>query len=304
MQSELDAKFREFRDGGETGFDPLDLGCDDGEDVRTPGRGRPSAPICDLARASYWAWSVQRAAGKSFAELEREMTLLPFSQRDGGGFNQPHAWLKYAKGERTPTPPSKGDKSPVVHAEKRYPGTRAIYDSIVWDLMYDDQTKPTKRLKLTSRISPFVLNKIDPKDIEKKDQYRILLTADGISSLVLIRHLDAFGLLLMQWRNLDWERLDISLIFLARTWLLYSFQWMEPFVTCRRLMAKLIHHNIRELGLLNGPGGLDPNKTFDERARDAFFSALLGGVAVEVPSSFFQDIFPQSQLDPSHIPPI
>ena len=93
MQSELDAKFREFRDGGENGFDPLDLGCDDGEDVRTPGRGRPSAPICDLARASYWAWSVQRAAGKSFAELEREMTLLPFSQRDGGGFNQPHAWL-------------------------------------------------------------------------------------------------------------------------------------------------------------------------------------------------------------------
>jgi hypothetical protein len=26
MQSELDAKFREFRDGGENGFDPLDLG--------------------------------------------------------------------------------------------------------------------------------------------------------------------------------------------------------------------------------------------------------------------------------------
>lgn len=294
MKMELDAKFREFRDGGENGFDPLDLGCDDDEDVRIPRRGRPSAPIVDRARASYWAWSVQKAAGKSFAELEREMALQPFSQRDGGSFNQPHAWLKYAKGERTPTPPSKGDKSPVIQAEKRYPGTRAIYDSIVWDLMYDYQTKPTKRLNLTHRISPFVLNKIDPKDIEKKDQYRILLTTEGISKLPFIRHIDALGLLLMQWRNLDWERADISIIYLARTWLLYSFQWMEPFVTCKRLIAKLIHQNVVELGLLNGPMGLDPKKTFDERVRDAFFAALLGGVAVEVPATFFHDVVPQS----------
>lgn len=88
----------------------------------------------------------------------------------------------------------------------------------------------------------------------------------------------------MQWRNLDWERADVSLIYLAREWLLYSFQWMEPFVTCRRLIAKLIHQNVRELGLLNGPGGLDPNKTLHERVRDAHFSALFGGVVVNVPN--------------------
>lgn len=265
-------------------LDPLDLGFDHDEDVNMPRRGRPKSPILDCTRASYWAWSVQKVAGKSFAELEREMAPRQFPRRDGGGFEQPNAWLKYAKGDRCPSPPSKGDKSPVVLAEKRYPGTQAVYDSIVWDLLYDGQKQPTKRLKLTSRISPYILNQIDPKHIEEKDQYRILLTAEGVSRLVFVRHLDAFGLVLMQWRNLDWERVDISLIYIARTWLLYSLQWMEPFVTCRRLMTKLIHHNVRELGLLNGPGGLDPNKTLDERVSDAYFAALLGGVVVNVPS--------------------
>ena len=70
------------------------------------------------------------------------MALRKFPPRDGGGFEQPNAWLKYAKGERCPLPPYKGDKSPVVQAEKRYPGTKAVYDSIIWDLLYDDQTKP------------------------------------------------------------------------------------------------------------------------------------------------------------------
>lgn len=285
MESEWDMKFREFRDCGSNCFDPLDLGIDDDEDdVHTSRRGRPRSPILERTRASYWAWTVQRAAAMPFAELERELALRQFPRREGGGFEQPNAWLKYAKGERCPSPPCKGDESPVVQAEKRYPGTHDVYDSIAWELMYDYQTPPTKRLKLTSRISPFVLDKIDPKHIEDKDQYRILLTWDGISRLPLIRHLDAFGLLLMQWRNLDWHRIDVALIYIVRTWLLFSLQWMEPFVTCRHLITKLIHHNVRELGLLYGPAGLDPSKSHDERVRDAFLAALAGGVVLNLPS--------------------
>jgi hypothetical protein len=270
-------------DDGANNFDPLDLGFDDGE-ACVPRRGRPNSPVLHRARAAYWAWTVQMTAAKSFAKLEREMALRAFPTRDGGGFAQPNAWLKYAKGQRSALPPSEGDKSPVVRTEARYPGTRAAYDSIVWDLMYDAQSRPMKRLRLTSRVSPYVLSLIKPKHIQEKDKYRILLTHEGIADLVFIRHLDAFGLLLMQWRNLDWERADVSLIYLARTWLLFSFQWMEPFVTCRRMLTKLIHQNVGELGLLNGPGGLDPNKTPDECVRDAFFSALFGGVVVNVPS--------------------
>lgn len=284
METELDTKYREFRDCGTNAFDPLDLGSDDDESMHTPRRGRPNSPILERARASYWVWTVQRAAGKSFAELEREMALQQFDPREGGGFKQPNAWRKYAKGERCPLPPSKGDKSPVVQAEKRYPGTMAAYDSIVWDLLYAHQATPTKRLKLTSRISPYVLSKIAPKDIEEKDQYRILLNTNGIANLVLVRHLDALGLLLMQWRNLDWERIDVLLIYMVRTWLLFSMQWMEPFTTSRRLLATLIHHNLPEVGLLNGPGGLDPKKTFDERVRDSALAALVAGIGLEMPS--------------------
>lgn len=262
--------------------DPLDLGSDEVEVEHISTRGRPRSPIVDRTRAAYWAWTVQRAAGKSFAELEREMALRQFPKRDGGGFEQPNAWLKYAKGERSPLPPSKGDKSPVLRAEVLYPGTRATYDSILWDMMYDDQSQPTRRMKLTSRIAPYVLTRIDSVHIEKQDQYRVLLTPDGISRLVLIRHLDALGLLLMQWRNLDWERADVYLIHMVRMWLLFSFQWMEPFVTCRSLLKKLIHHNVGELGLLNGPGGLDPNKTHEERVIDTYWACFTGGVAVPI----------------------
>lgn len=264
-------------------FDPLDLGCDD-EEERVPGRGRPKASLLSRVRGAYWARTVQMTAAKSFAVLEREMALKPFPTRDSAGYFQPHAWLKYAKGERTPLSPSKSDTSPVLRAELRYPGTRAVYDSIVWDLLYDAQSRPTKRMRLTSRISPFVLNRINPEHIQEKDQYRVLLTHDGIANLVLIRHLDALGVLLMQWRNLDWERADLAMIYLARTWLLFSFQWMEPFVSCRSLIKKLIHQNVPEMGLLNGPFGLDPKKNTDERIRDAYFSALTGGVTVNLPN--------------------
>jgi hypothetical protein len=263
-------------------YDPLDLGICEDVDDQAKKRGRPKSSILDRARASYWAWGVRQTAGKSFAEIERELVTREFPRRDGGGFEQPNAWLKYAKGERCPIPPSNNEMSPVVLAEKIYPGTSANYDSIVWDLLYDSQSKPPEPLKLTSRITPYVLNRIDPKHIEEKDELRILLSPEGVSNLVLVRHLDAFGLLLMQWRNLDWKRLDISLIFLARRWLLYSFQWMEPFVTCRHIMAHLIHHNVRELGLLNGPGGLAPQKSLDVQLHDAIFAALLGGVEIPI----------------------
>lgn len=290
MKSEQDTKFGEFRDCGATDLDPFNLGSDDDTDECIARRGRRKAAILDRARSSYWAWTVQKAAGKPFAELERELALRQFPKRDGGGYVQPNAWRKYAKGDRCPLPPSKGKKSPVVQAEKRYPGTRAIYDSITWDLMYNKHTRPTKRLKLTSRISPDVLNQIDLNHIQEKDQYRILLNADGISRLVFIRHIDAFGLLLMQWRNLDWERVTPSLIYIVRTWLLFSFQCMEPLISCRRLMAKLIHQNVPELGLLNGPSGLDPKKTHDERARDAFLAGLYGGVTIDISSLSSNDV--------------
>lgn len=274
----------ENRDRDLSRFDPLDLGWGDDEVERLPKRGRPRSPILNRARAAYWAWTTKIAAGMSFAEIERELAPRPFPRRDGGGFEQPNAWLKYAKGNRCPLPPNEGKMSPVVRAERRYSGTQAIYESIVWDLMYDDHSRPAKRMKLTARISPQVLRLIEPQHIEKKDQYRVLLTPDGIARLVLVRHLDALGLLLMQWRNLDWERADISLIFFVRKWLLFSFQWMEPFAACRCLMAKLIHHNVMEIGLLNGPGGLDPAKSLEQCVRDAYLAALMGGVKVNLTS--------------------
>lgn len=237
--------------------------------------------LIDRARSAFWAWTVKNQSGLDFAALERELLPESVRPRAGGGYEQPYAWYKYAKGERAPLPPEKGENSPVLIADKRYPGTAQAYQSFTWDLLYPADEVLPKPLALTNRISPYVLSRLDEEDIEGIDQERILLTLEGAGRAVLIKHFDAFGLLLMQWRNGTPERLSVELVYLTRIWLLHAFEWMSPFPECRHLLLELFQENLCELGVLEGPGGLDLDKNMQERMNDAFWAAFLSG-AVEI----------------------
>lgn len=218
------------------------------------------------------------AACKDFAEIERELSPKPYRHREDGGYDQPHAWSKYSRGDRTPEPPERGPESPIVRAEKRYPGSALAYTSITWDLLYPSHSPPVKPLPLTSRLSPYVLERISPEHIVERNKYRILLTDEGICSSVLIKHIDALGLLLMQWRNGDRRRLSVEQSLYTRIWLSHAFEWMPLFIRCKELIASLIEENVPELGVLEGPFGLDLSKTMEERYRDALYGGLLGDV--------------------------
>lgn len=241
-------------------------------------RGRPALALLDRARSAFWAWTVKERSGLDFAALERELSVSPFCKREGGGYEQPYAWYKYAKGERTPSPPSDGKMSPVLLAERKFPGTALAYQSITWDLIYPAEKDLLTPMQLSNRVSSYVLDHLDEKHIESRDSHRILLTPEGVARTVLIKHMDALGLLLMQWRNGTPKRLSIELVYFTRTWLLHAFEWITPFPECRHLLLRLFEENLDELGVLEGPGGLSLQKSQDERISDAYWAALFAEV--------------------------
>lgn len=245
-----------------------------------PRRGRPPRKLLERARGAFWAWSVRIDSGKDFASIERELSPKIFRRLDGGSYDQPHAWSKYSRGARTPEPPEKGTISPVIRAEGMYPGSSLAYTSITWDLLYPQQNPLVRPLPLTKRLSPYVLERISPEHIVARDRNRILLSNEGIRRAVLIKHIDALGLLLMQWRNGDRKRLSVEHILYTRFWLSYAFESMSNFAKCRQLLITLIEENVPELGVLEGPGGLDLSKPLEERYRDAIFAGFLVGVPV------------------------
>lgn len=214
-------------------------------------RGRPHNSPLELARSRFWAWHVRNTANKSFAELERELKPNSAKTRDGGGFIQHHAWLKYSKGERCPLPPTKGDKSPVLLAEKIYPGTAAAYDSITWDCLGLTEYPPTKPPELTRRISPIIMNRLKPNYIERVDGYSLLLNPLGFACVALIPHIDALGMMLMQWRLGGRDRFDYLLVFFFRHWIVFKAKKLPELETWFDQFLEMVDHYAPELGCLS-----------------------------------------------------
>lgn len=248
------------------------------EPPRNKSRGRPRLGLLDRARASYWAYEVKQVSGKSFTVIERELSPEAVRGRDGGGFEQPHAWRKYANGDRAPRSPQQDKSSPVIRAENRYPGTADAYHSVTWDLLYSPENKPLQPQRLTHRIAHNVAERIRSKDIEKRTPCNILLTPQGIRRVASVSHIDAFGLLLMQWRNGTPNRLTVELIYFTRMWLLQALDRGSHFATCQHHILSLVEEHIPELGVLSGPDGLDPSKSEDNRLCDATMAGFFAGI--------------------------
>lgn len=246
-------------------------------------RGRPKQGPLAYARAAFWARSVQIVARKKFSELEREISPDSAKPRDGGGFSQPHAWSKYARGKRVPRPPELGDESAVFLAEALYPGTISAYSSITWDFLQESDFQLADLPKLGDRVSPSVLNTLRCGDIEHMDSNRITLSPAGYAYASRIQHFDVLGLMLMQWHGRTAQDLRIHHIFYARLWLMRASRWLFPFRMTRNLLLPLIEERVPELGLLSGPSDLSLAKTDEDIARDAYYGLLFGGESFLLP---------------------
>jgi len=240
-----------------------------------PKRGRPKRDPLEMARAAWWARGVQFASRKGFAELERKLNPTKVRPRDTGGFTQPYAWDKYARGERIPTPPTTGKNcSPILLAEQCYRGTSFCYFSITWDVLKNG--KELNLPALARRVAPEVMRQLDREKYETSKKYGLILSPAAIADIANIRHLDVLGLMLMQWRGGYYDFLRDFHVYYAREWLLSASRWIFPFRMTRNLLLPLIEERVPELGILTGPLGMSLDRTVEQQLRAVHRAMLLG----------------------------
>lgn len=101
--------------------------------VRPPTRGQPKRDPVDQLRTRVWYQLVKHRSGLPSA-YAIEQALEPGAADAGeAGVNRPRKWDAYAKGARVPK--ATGEASSVTLAEARYPGTKACFESSLWEVL-------------------------------------------------------------------------------------------------------------------------------------------------------------------------
>ena len=162
--------------------------------------GRPRRSSFESARAAFWACNLSCLAGKSLAEVEREIYPSRVKKRDGGGYEQPNSFNKYSKGEKAPRNPTTYLDSPVNLADIHYPGSDLAYHSIFWEIVNNEniEINLSKYRQLISVEAKELLQAYDI-NIDKKDKF--LFSDDEFMKMVTIQHIDVLALMLMQLRH-------------------------------------------------------------------------------------------------------
>lgn len=162
--------------------------------------GRPSRSSFESARAAFWSCNLRCLAGKSLAEVEREIYPSHVKKRDGGGgYEQPNSFNKYSKGEKAPRNPTTYLDSPVNFADMHYPGSALAYHSIFWEIVNNEniEINLSKNHHLISIEAKKLLQAYDI-NIDKK--FKLLFSDDEFMKMVAIQHIDVLALMLMQLR--------------------------------------------------------------------------------------------------------
>ena len=237
--------------------------------------GRPKRSKIESARAAFWASNLSYKSEKSFPDIERELYPESIKKRDGGGFTQPFAFNKYAKGTRSPHHFDDCVDSPVTRAEKKYPGTQSAYSSIFWDLMtIADREIDIK--KFYSRISNLSKMQLKLCGVNLENRTQLLLTDNELAIIFRIKNIDVLGLMLLQIKS-NKETIRYELIYLIREWLLKASLDYAPFKMCLYIIFEAIEENLIELGEMTGSFGLTVNSTDAEKQRGATMAAIFSG---------------------------
>ena len=255
--------------------------------------GRPKRTKIESARAAFWVSNLCYKTQKSFSDLERELYPEQIKKRDGGGYTQPYAFAKYSNGSRIPNHKYDSVDSPVIRAEKRYRGTQAAYDSILWKLMtISNQEVDTK--KFYSELPDFTKIILKFYKINLENRSQLLLTDDELTIIFNIKNIDMLGLMLLQIKS-DNSTIRYELIYLIREWLLKVSLEYVPFKMCSNLIFEAIEENLIELGDMTGEFGLKVNATDEEKHRLVLTSGIFSGNTILMKCIDF-DFIPQRWL--------
>lgn len=245
-------------------------------------RGPKEIPKIEYARAAYWVCGLSHISGMSFTELERLLTPWTVKRRDGGGFIQPYAFKKYATGQRIPK--SQGDKSPVINAEKHFPGSSALYHSILWDIVGIDAGNQSQidLEDIYRRANPEVISHLKNNFLVGKS--KPVLNELGKLEVRFLKHIDAFALLLLTIRLS--ETITIQDIHDLQSWLLVNIK-QAPLPMCSNLLLSIFEEVIPEVGIMTGPLGYILNR--QNRPTNSLITAITSGRVVTM--EFDKDIF-------------
>lgn len=241
-------------------------------------RGPKEIPKIEYTRAAYWVCNLSHASGMSFTELERLLAPWAVKKRDGGGFIQPYAFKKYATGQRVPK--SQGDKSPVINAEKHFPGSSAVYHSILWDIV-GIEAGNQRQIDLNDiyrRVSPEVINHLK-KGFLIKESHPVL-NEEGKFEVRFLKHIDAFALLLLTIRLS--ETITVHDIYHLQSWLMVNIK-LAPLSMCSNLLLSIFEEVIPEVGMMTDPLGYILNR--QNRPTNSLITAITSGRVVVMQSN-------------------
>ena len=236
-----------------------------------PRRGRPNKPLSEYVRTSVWVYGTQQLAGGiTFNELERQYIEAKTGVRPKSS-SLSRAWKRYANGEQglaDQTSPS----CQVAWADRRYPGSRQLYDAFVWDLVnvhHDKGLPAIRNIDVQGRCAASVQEPI--KAVDSRITHVGKFPNMGfLSSDIAVGtpHLDALGLLLYQVCNkAPWHPAQEN-VRLVRKWLnrwAFELPYLEP---VHERLFSMLEIQVPRLGDLTGRRGIDPLKSDRQNLAD------------------------------------
>ncbi len=110
--------------------------------------GRPKRDMADWVKTQYWFRNVEKISGKGERELEETITPDCIGLDKDKKKSRSKQWRKYENGKVTP----KQDRIQAV--EKIYPGTAALINLPLWDLLSMNRPNPEKLRSIMAITRP------------------------------------------------------------------------------------------------------------------------------------------------------
>ena len=255
--------------------------------INQPRRGRKLRNDIERCRTACWAWTVRSELNLDFSKIERMLDPNCFRPReDVGGFIQPQLWRKYALGEISPIGNGRSNlkkPSALELAEKLVPSAMAVYESILWDVLYSHRIGDEHAQEFLHRLQPEILLRLMVYRPEYSDPWTCLCTMSDqeMSDFARAQSVDVLAVLLI-YIKLDFPKISrVQVAVLIRWWLTHSIANSRTFQKIKFLLIPILESFEPILGSLSRPSDLSIKKTAKEVFDDAYFAYFFHGLMLD-----------------------
>lgn len=232
-------------------------------------RGHPPKTDVEKLQSKLWFTAVSLQSGMNANQLERFFVL----RAKGGEIDSqdlPHAWQKYANGDRLPRDPENSRLSVVALAEDAFPGTAHWFRSPLWKVIEKPELNVRDAIGLIRKTSQPICELFSCDEKAAALTGALTITVDNWNFLTRTASFEAFGAMVLlcktKWRC-EQEMRAIRLIH-CRRWLHDAFHYFPAIRNHRDELVFLLTNRAPELGDLSYLGREIPD-------HDPFYEKLL-----------------------------